>query len=40
MTAHTIHVLATDDLHVEVLPQQGARLHRIRVFGHDVLRGR
>jgi aldose 1-epimerase len=31
-------VLETDDLEVVLLPEHGARLHRIRAFGHDLLR--
>lgn len=27
-----------DELEVEVLPEAGARLHRLRVFGHDLMR--
>ena len=30
--------LVTDDLELVVLPELGARLHRLRVFGHDLLR--
>lgn len=30
--------LASDALQVEVLPELGARIHRVRAFGHDVLR--
>jgi len=30
--------IAGGDLEVEVLPELGARLHRLRAFGHDVLR--
>jgi len=38
MTAITPDRLTTGDLEVEVLPEVGARLHRLRAFGHDVLR--
>lgn len=31
-------VIENGALHVELLPGLGARLHRLRVFGHDVLR--
>lgn len=30
--------LEGDELSVELLPQLGARLHRVRAFGHDLLR--
>lgn len=30
--------LASDALEVEVLPDAGARIHRLRAFGHDLLR--
>jgi aldose 1-epimerase len=30
--------LTGEDLEVEVLPEAGARLHRVRAFGHDVMR--
>lgn len=30
--------IGSDDVEVEVLPDLGARLHRLRAFGHDVLR--
>ncbi|MEO8461818.1 MAG: hypothetical protein ABI555_01280, partial [Chloroflexota bacterium] len=30
--------VAAGDIEVEVLPAIGARLHRLRVFGHDLLR--
>lgn len=29
---------ATDELQVELLPELGGRLHRLRAFGHDLLR--
>ena len=29
--------LASESLEVEVLPELGARLHRLRAFGRDVL---
>jgi aldose 1-epimerase len=29
---------ASGELEVEVLPERGARLHRVRAYGHDVLR--
>ena len=32
-----VHI-ADDDIEIEVLPAIGARLHRLRVFGHDLLR--
>lgn len=30
--------LTSDDVDVDVLPEVGARLHRVRAFGHDLLR--
>ncbi|MDQ2673570.1 MAG: hypothetical protein M3Y40_02845 [Chloroflexota bacterium] len=37
MTAPPI-VLESDDMQVELLPEHGARLHRVRAFGVDLLR--
>lgn len=37
-TALEVVRLTSDDLEVEVLPGRGARLHRVRAYGHDVLR--
>ncbi|HYI21348.1 MAG TPA: hypothetical protein VEX62_01810 [Candidatus Limnocylindrales bacterium] len=34
----TIHRLEGETVEVEVLPTIGARLHRLRVFGHDLMR--
>ena len=33
-----IRRFADADVEVEVLPELGARLHRVRAFGHDLLR--
>src|SRR5215471_8927723 len=33
-----IQVLRSDSLDLEVLPEAGARIHRLRAFGHDLLR--
>ena len=38
MTPSEPLVLRSDEMEVVVLPEQGARLHRIRAFGHDLLR--
>ena len=36
--SHSIDRLEGDALEVEVLPELGARIHRLRVFGHDLMR--
>lgn len=38
MTAPAEVVLRSDQLEVVLLPELGARLHRLRAFGHDLLR--
>lgn len=38
MSATEVVRFATDELEVELLPELGARLHRIRAFGTDLLR--
>ena len=34
----TVLEITSDELHVEVLPELGARIHRLRFRGHDILR--
>ncbi|MGZ6372787.1 MAG: aldose epimerase family protein [Candidatus Limnocylindria bacterium] len=38
MSAENLLAIDKGPIHLELLPEVGARLHRLRVFGHDLLR--